>query len=172
MGMNKKAGFQSGIGNAVGAGFNAVKGLGNAAIGAGQFVYNTAGQIVDASGKAIKAKVNQAGKVIDATGKVLGDLANQGAQYVGGLANEAKAGFANTQKGGTMAGTINPMTGLAEAASPVTQPIANTMVAGYDAVKGAVGRVGDAATMAAQVAKMTPAQLTQMKKFLRNMVYS
>ena len=191
MGMNKKAGFFSGIGNAVGAGFNAVKGLGNAVVGgakglgnalmgAGQFAYNAAGQIVDATGNAIKARANQAGQVIDATGKVIGALANQGAQYVGGLANEAKAGFANTQQGGARAGTINPFTGLAEAASPVTQPVANAMVAGYDgaknmagkgynAVKGAVGKVGDAATMAAQVAQMSPAQLQAMQKFLANM---
>ena len=191
MGMNKKAGFFSGIGNAVGAGFNAVKGLGNAivggakavgnaAMGAGQFAYNAAGQIVDATGNAIKARANQAGQVIDATGKVIGALANQGAQYVGGLANEAQAGFANTQQGGARAGTINPMPGLAEAYSPVTQPIANAMVAGYDgasnmagkgynAVKGAVGKVGDAATMAAQVAQMSPAQLQAMQKFLANM---
>lgn len=191
MGMDKKAGFFSGIGNAVGAGFNAVKGLGNAivggakavgnaAMGAGQFAYNAAGQIVDATGNAIKARANQAGQVIDATGKVIGALANQGAQYVGGLANEAKAGFDSTQQGGARAGTINPMTGLAEAASPVTQPVANAMVAGYDgaknmagkgynAVKGAVGKVGDAATMAAQVAQMSPAQLQAMQKFLANM---
>ena len=72
------------------------------------------------------------------------------------------------------------MTGLAEAYSPVTQPIANAMVAGYDgasnmagkgynAVKGAVGKVSDAATMAAQVAQMSPAQLQAMQKFLASM---
>lgn len=187
MGMNKKAGFFSGLGEMAGAGFNAVKGLGNAAMGAGkaignavmgagQFAYNTAGQIVDATGNAIKARANQAGQVIDATGKVIGALANQGAQYVGGLANEAKAGFANTQQGGARAGTINPMTGLAEAASPVTQPVANAMVAGYDGAKNmagkvynAAGKVGDAATMAAQVTKMSPAQLQAMQKFLASM---
>ena len=191
MGMNKKAGFFSGIGNAVGAGFNAVKGLGNAivggakavgnaAMGAGQFAYNAAGQIVDATGNVIKASANKAGQVVDATGKVIGALANQGAKYVGGLANEAQAGFANTQQGGARAGTINPMPGLAEAYSPVTQPIANAMVAGYDgasnmagkgynAVKGAVGKVSDAATMAAQVAQMSPAQLQAMQKFLASM---
>jgi hypothetical protein len=198
MGMNKKAGFWSGVGETLGAGWNAAKGVGNAAIGAGnaaigagkaignavmgagQFAYNGVGQLVDAGGNAIKAKANQAGQVIDATGKVIGALANQGAQYVGGLANEAKAGFANTQQGGARAGTINPMTGLAEAASPVTQPVANAMVAGYDgasnmagkgynAVKGAVGKVSDAATMAAQVAQMSPAQLQAMQKFLASM---
>lgn len=191
MGMNKKAGFFSGVGEMAGAGWNAAKGLGNqwigrakavgnAAMSAGQFAYNAAGQIVDATGNAIKAKANQAGQVIDATGKVIGALANQGAQYVGGLANEAQAGFANTQQGGARAGTINPMTGLAEAASPVTQPVANAMVAGYDgaknmagkgynAVKGAVGKVSDAATMAAQVAQMSPAQLQAMQKFLASM---
>ena len=191
MGMNKKAGFWSGVGEMAGAGWNAAKGVGNAAIGvgkaaiggakaAGQFALNGLGQIVDATGNAIKAKANQAGQVIDATGKVIGALANQGAKYVGGLANEAQAGFANTQQGGARAGTINPMTGLAEAASPVTQPVANAMVAGYDgasnmagkgynAVKGAVGKVSDAATMAAQVAQMSPAQLQAMQKFLANM---
>lgn len=198
MGMNKKAGFWSGVGEMAGAGWNAAKGVGNAAIGAGkaaiggakavgnavmgagQFALNAAGKIVDATGNAIKAKANQAGQVIDATGKVIGALANQGAKYVGGLANEAQAGFANTQQGGARAGTINPMTGLAEAYSPVTQPIANAMVAGYDgasnmagkgynAVKGAVGKVSDAATMAAQVAQMSPAQLQAMQKFLASM---
>ena len=191
MGMNKKAGFWSGVGEMAGAGWNAAKGLGNAAIGVGkaaigrakatgQFALNSLGQIVDATGNAIKAKANQAGQVIDATGKVIGALANQGAKYVGGLANEAQAGFANTQQGGARAGTINPMTGLAEAYSPVTQPIANAMVAGYDgvsnmagkgynAVKGAVGKVSDAATMAAQVAQMSPSQLQAMQKFLASM---
>ena len=198
MGMNKKAGFWSGVGEMAGAGWNAAKGVGNAAIGAGkaaiggakavgnavmgagQFALNAAGKIVDATGNAIKAKANQAGQVIDATGKVIGALANQGAKYVGGLANEAQAGFANTQQGGARAGTINPMTGLAEAYSPVTQPVANAMVAGYDgasnmagkgynAVKGAVGKVSDAATMAAQVAQMSPAQLQAMQKFLASM---
>ena len=198
MGMNKKAGFWSGVGEMAGAGWNAAKGVGNAAIGAGkaaiggakafgnavmgagQFALNGLGQVVDATGNAIKARANQAGQVIDATGKVIGALANQGAKYVGGLANEAQAGFANTQQGGARAGTINPMTGLAEAASPVTQPVANAMVAGYDgaknmagkgynAVKGAVGKVSDAATMAAQVAQMSPAQLQAMQKFLASM---
>ena len=198
MGMNKKAGFWSGVGEMAGAGWNAAKGLGNAAIGAGkaaiggakaagnavmgagQFALNGLGQVVDATGNVIKAKANQVGQVVDITGKVIGVLANQGAKYVGGLANEAQAGFANTQQGGARAGTINPMTGLAEAYSPVTQPIANAMVAGYDdaknmagkgynAVKGAVGKVSDAATMAAQVAQMSPAQLQAMQKFLASM---
>ena len=191
MGMDKKAGFWSGVGEMAGAGWNAAKGLGNAVVGgakglgnalmgAGQFAYNAAGQIVDATGNVIKASANKAGQVVDATGKVIGALANQGAKYVGGLANEAQAGFANTQQGGARAGTINPMPGLAEAYSPVTQPIANAMVAGYDgasnmagkgynAVKGAVGKVSDAATMAAQVAQMSPAQLQAMQKFLASM---
>ena len=180
MGMNKKAGFWSGVGEMAGAGWNAAKGVGNAVVGGAKGLGNAA---IGAGNAAMGA-----GQwVYDASGRLINkgkQLANQGAKYVGGLANEAQneaqAGFANTQQGGARAGTINPMTGLAEAYSPVTQPIANAMVAGYDgasnlagkgynAVKGAVGKVSDAATMAAQVAQMSPAQLQAMQKFLASM---
>ena len=176
MGMNKKAGFWSGVGEMAGAGWNAAKGLGNAVVGGAKGLGNAA---IGAGNAAMGA-----GQwVYDASGRLINkgkQLANQGAKYVGDLKNEAQAGFANTQQGGARAGTINPMTGLAEAYSPVTQPIANAMVAGYDdaknmagkgynAVKGAVGKVSDAATMAAQVAQMSPAQLQAMQKFLASM---
>ena len=205
VGMNKKAGFWSGLGEsagaawnaakgvgrglgeAAGATWNAAKGVGNAAVGAGKFVVNAAGQVVDAAGKAIQAGVNAAGQVVDATGRVLGTAVKETGKYVGQLANEAKAGFANTQEGGARAGTMNPLTGLAEAASPVTQPIANAMVAGYDGARNMAGKAYnaagqavdaagkviaqtiDAATMAAQVAQMSPAQLQRMQSYLSQM---
>ena len=138
-GLNKTAGFWSGVGEVAGAGWNAAKGagnliadgakaVGNAITGAAQFYVDTAGKVMDTAGKAVNATVNAAGQVVDAYGRAIGtavNVAGQAAgavgnaavgagQYVGGLANEAKTGWDKSRA----SGPINPMTGLAEAARP------------------------------------------------------